>query len=433
MKLIKNIDILNSDGKYKKEMNLLIEGAYIKAISADLPDEPIKNTIDGTGKILLPGFVNTHAHSPMCLMRGYAENLKLNDWLNTRIFPYEDMLTSEAVYNATLLAMAESFRFGIVSSTDMYYFCEDMVKAAIDAGAKMNVSRALISFDENEDVLVAKNYLEAESLYNGYNGENEGKIIVDFSLHAEYTSTPRLVRALAAMAQDKDANMHVHISETKDEHEGCKERHDGMTPSAYLNSLGLFDTKTTAAHCVWVEEGDMDILKEKNVTVASCPVSNLKLASGICNVPALMEKGVSVAIGTDSVASNNSLNFIEEMKIFTLINKERRSDPTLITPSDAIAAATVTGAVSQGRMDCGKIEEGYKADLIMIDASVPHMTPMYDPANNVVYSASGSDVCMTMIDGEVVYQNGEFLTVDIEKVKYDANSSAMAINGVING
>ena len=433
MKLIKNVDILNSDGKFSVGQNVLIDGAFIKTISQDLPEDEFEKIIDGKGKILMPGFVNTHAHSPMCLMRGYGENLKLNEWLNTRIFPFEDKLTSDAVYNATLLAMAESFRFGIVSSTDMYYFCDDMVRAAIESGAKMNVSRSLISFDENEDVLNAKSYLEAESLYNGYNGAGDGRIIVDFSLHAEYTSTPRLGRALAALAFDNGANMHVHISETKEEHEGSKERRGGQTPTAYLNSLGLFDTKTTAAHCVWVDDEDMDIFREKNVTVASCPVSNLKLASGVCNVPKLMEKGVSVAIGTDSVASNNSLNFIEEMKAFALVNKEKRSDPTAITPKEAIAAATVIGAESQGRMDCGKIEAGCRADIILIDAGVPNMYPIHDAASNVVYSASGSDISMTMVDGEIVYENGEYLTIDIEKVISDVTKYAMKISGELNG
>ena len=433
MILIKNIDILNSDGKFSSSQNVTIDGSVIKDITADVPEGTFDREIDGKGKILMPGFTNTHAHSPMCLMRGYGENLKLNEWLNTRIFPFEDHLTSEAVHSATLLAMAESFRFGIVSTTDMYYFCEDMVNAAIDCGAKMNVSRSLISFDENEDVLTMQSYLEAESLFNGFHGAGDGRILVDFSLHAEYTSTPRLVRALAAMAHQNNANMHVHISETKEEHEGCKERRDGRTPAAYLNDLGLFDTKTTAAHCVWVEEADMDIFREKGVNVASCPVSNLKLASGVCNVPLLLEKGVAVSLGTDSVASNNSLNFIEEMKVFALVNKEKRSDPTSITPAEAIAAATISGALSQGRMDCGKIEKGYKADLILLDATAPHMYPMHEAVNNVVYSASGSDVCMTMIDGKIVYENGDFLTIDTEKVTADVVKHAMAISGVLNG
>ena len=433
MILIKNVDILNSDGIFTPSQNVIIDGSTINEITANTPEGAFDREIDGKGKILMPGFTNTHAHSPMCLMRGYGENLKLNEWLNKRIFPFEDRLTSEAVYSATMLAMAESFRFGIVSTTDMYYFCEDMVNAALDSGAKMNISRSLTSFDENEDVLTMKSYLEGESLYNGYNGEGDGRIIVDFSLHAEYTSTPRLVRALAALAHQNNVNIHVHVSETQEEHEGCKARHDGLTPTAYLNSLGLFDTKTTAAHCVWVEDADMDIFKEKGVNVASCPVSNLKLASGICNVPKLMEKGVSVSLGTDSVASNNSLNFIEEMKVFALVNKERRSDPTSITPAEAIAAATITGAISQGRMDCGKIEKGYKADIILIDATAPHMYPMHEAANNVVYSASGSDVCMTMVDGKVVYDNGEFLTIDTEKIKADVVKHAMAISGALNG
>lgn len=209
--------------------------------------------------------------------------------------------------------------------------------------------------------------------------------------------------------------MHVHVSETMSEHEECKQRHGGRTPARLLCDLGAFDVPAVAAHCVWAEEEDMEIFREKGVTVATCPVSNLKLASGVCNVPALMKKGVNVAIGTDSVASNNSLNFIEEMKFFALLNKERRNDPTIITPKETLYAATRAGALSQGRTDCGILAVGKKADLTVIDIDQPHMRPVHDLANNIVYSASGSDVVLTMADGKVLYRDGDFLTIDVER------------------
>ena len=214
--------------------------------------------------------------------------------------------------------------------------------------------------------------------------------------------------------------MHVHLSETQLEHEECKARHGGMTPAAYFNSLGLFDTRTTAAHCVWLEGEDYRILKEKGVTVASNPVSNMKLASGVCNVPRLLEEGINVSLGTDSVASNNSLNFIEEMKYFATAAKEHLKDPTAVTPVQALKAATAAGAQAQGRVDCGLLKEGFKADLIVLDISGPHMHPVHDLINNVVYSASGSDVVLTMADGRVLYENGRFFTIDVEKTIYEA-------------
>ena len=223
--------------------------------------------------------------------------------------------------------------------------------------------------------------------------------------------------------------MHVHVSETRLEHEECKQRHGGRTPARVLCDLGAFDVPATAAHCVWAEESDMEIFREKGVTVASCPVSNLKLASGVCDVPALMKKGIRVAVGTDSAASNNSLNFIEEMKFFALLNKEKKGDPTVITPAETLYAATRAGALSQGRNDCGLLKVGQRADLTVLDIRQPHMTPVHDLANNVVYSASGSDVVLTMADGRVLYRDGDFLTIDIEKTLAETENACRRILG----
>ena len=220
--------------------------------------------------------------------------------------------------------------------------------------------------------------------------------------------------------------MHLHLSETQFEHEECIKRW-GKTPAAYFESLGLFDTKTTAAHCVWVSEEDMDIFKDKGVTVACNPVSNLKLASGVCNVPLLLEKGVNVAIGTDSVASNDSLNFIEEIKMFSIAPKMRYNDPTKVTPYEALYAATRGGALGQGRDDSGVLATGFKADLIVLDIGGPNMKPVHSLVTNVVYSGSGSDVVLTMVDGKVLYREGEYNTIDVEKVIFEVEKAAERI------
>ena len=357
----------------------------------------------------------------MGLMRGYGENLSLQDWLNTRIFPFEDKLYDEAVYYATLLAMAESLQFGIVSSSDMYYFCDAMVRAVEESGAKANISRSITSFAEGS-VKNSDSYREAEELIRSCHGAAGGRILIDASIHAEYTNTLQSMEEVADLAKKYNVNMHVHVSETKDEHENCKAKYR-KTPARLLCDLGAFDVPATAAHCVWAEESDMEIFREKGVTVASCPVSNLKLASGVCDVPALLKKGVRVAIGTDSVASNNSLNFIEEMKFFALLNKERHKDPTVITPAQTLYAASRAGALSQGREDCGVLALGKRADLTVLDISRPHMRPVHDLVNSIVYSASGSDVILTMADGRVLYRDGEFLTIDIEKTMAETEAA----------
>lgn len=423
--LFKNVSIMDESFRLLENMYLSVEDGRIAYMGREKPDTYTGEEIDGKDRLLIPGFYNAHAHSPMSLMRGYGENLALQDWLNTKIFPFEDKLDGNAVYWATMLCMAESIRFGIVSSSDMYYFTEDMVRAIADSGAKNNVSRAVSNpFGAPVDSLKAIKEMKDSVRFNGL---EEGRVIVDVSLHAEYTSDEATARAVADFAGEENLRMHVHVSETGSEHEECKERRQGRTPVQYLSDCGIFDVPAIAAHCVWIEEEDREILKEKNVTVATNPVSNLKLASGVCDVPALLKKGINVAIGTDSVASNNSLSFLEEIKTMALLAKVKHMDPTLITPKEALYAATRGGALAQGRDDCGILREGMKADIIALRTDTPEMNPVHDMLNNVVYSASDADIAMTMIDGEIVYMDGEYRKLDMERINYEAAKAAKGI------
>lgn len=424
--LFENITIMDENMVQQNNMFVGIEGNRIDYIGEQKPEKDYGSVYNGKGKLLMSGFYNAHGHSAMTLMRGYGENMSLQDWLNKRIFPFEANLDGEAVYWGTLLAMAESIRYGIVSTTDMYYFCDDMIRAVLDAGCKNNMGRGVVNFTD-QDLYQIYAFREMKSTFENFHGAGDGKILVDMSLHAEYTSNPKTVLQIAEYTRSIGANMHVHVSETKGEHEECKARHQGQTPVAYLNNLGLFDTPTTAAHCVWIEGDDFRILKEKGVTVASNPISNLKLASGVCNVPKLLKEGIRVAIGTDSVASNNSLNFIEEMKVFAISSKQKYEDPTAVTPEETLLAATLSGALSQGRKDSGSLKAGYKADLIVLDIDQPHMVPIYHLANNLVYSASGSDIVLTMVDGRILWQDGEYKTIDIEKTMAEAQNAAFRI------
>jgi len=427
--LFRDITILDEDFRKQDNMYVGIKGSVIDYIGKTAP-EPVYGgeVYDGRGKLLMSGFYNAHAHTPMTLLRGYGENLPLQEWLEKKIFPFEGKLCSEAVYAGALLGIAESLRFGIVSTTDMYDFCEDIARAVLETGVKNNLGRGIVNFSEECGIDELQGFREAKSLYENYHGSGDGRLKIDMSLHGEYTSNPRTAQGLADYMKLTGAGMHVHVSETKLEHQQCKERH-GMTPVAYLDRQGIFDTRATAAHCVWVEEEDYLILAEKGVTVATCPASNLKLGSGVCNVPQLLENGINVALGTDSVASNNSLNLIEEMKILALAAKGSRLDPSLLTPYEILRTATASGAASQGRTDCGKLAEGYKADLIVLDISKPNMHPVHDLSTNVVYSASGSDILLTMVDGKALYRNGEYMTIDIEKAVFDADQATKKILG----
>ena len=426
--IFKNITIIDENLMMKENMYVGIKDDTIDYIDTMEPAKDYGHTYDGNGKVLMSGFFNSHAHTPMTLMRGYGENMMLQDWLTQRIFPFEEKLNGEAVYYGMLLGIAESLRFGIVSTTDMYYFGDEMAKAILETGVKNNLGRGIVNFSD-EDIYDLPGFLETKHLFDTYHNAGNGKLKVDVSLHGEYTSNPKTARQLAEYTKSIGANMHVHVSETEFEHEECKKRHNGMTPVQYLSSEKILDTKTTAAHCVWIENEDFDILADKGVTVASCPVSNLTLPRGVCNVPLLLKKGVNVAIGTDSVASNNSLNYIEEIKFFAVANKGKQYDPTLITPVQALFAATIAGAKGQGRTDCGMLKVGYKADLIILDLSKPNMHPVHNLTNNIVYSASGSDIVLTMVDGKVLYKNGEYLTIDIEKTIYGARKATNRILG----
>ena len=424
--LFKNINILNENLDVEKERYVLVKGDRIAYIGDKPPAEPCGREYDGRGKLLMSGFFNAHAHSPMTLMRGYGENLALQDWLTKKIFPFEDKLDSNAVYWGTMLAMAESLKFGIVSTSDMYYFCEDMAEAVAECGAKSNISRSVTNIT-GEDPQTLTSMKENTDFYNKYHNTADGRIRVDMSLHGEYTSDARTARVLADCARDAgDVIMHVHLSETKLEHEECKQRH-GMTPAAYMEKMGLFDVPALAAHCVYAEDDDMDIFRAKGVTVATNPVSNMKLASGVCNASKVIDKGVNLAIGTDSVASNNSLNFIEEMKTLAISSKVYYADPTLITPKDALRAATSGGAMAQGRTDSGILKVGNKADLIVLDISGPNMHPVHSLINNIVYSCSGGEVIMTMVDGNVLYENGIYSLIDIEKTVYEVEKATQRI------
>ena len=422
--LFKDITILNENFEIEQHKYVVIEKDKIKTISDTMPEGKFDREYDGKGKLLMPGFYNAHGHSPMSLLRGYGENMNLQDWLFKKIFPFEDKLDSNAVYYGTLLTEAEQMRYGIVSSSDMYYFIDDMVKAVADSGMKSNISRSISHFDDS-DPWKGERLQEMKRTFEAYHNTEEGRIKIDISLHSEYTNNLLSIKAVSDYVNEVGAIMHTHISETKSEHEECKQRH-GKTPIQLFDSFGAWNVPAIAAHCVWIEGDDFDIIKERGITVASNPISNLKLASGVCNVPELLRRGINVAIGTDSVSSNNSLDFFEEMKTFAMVSKMYYKDPTAVTPKETLIAGTMAGAKAQGR-NGGILKEGMDADLIVVDLDQPNMHPIHDLLNNLVYSASGTDVLMTMVNGKVLYENGEYKTIDVEKTIFEVEKATKGI------
>ncbi|MDR0876079.1 MAG: amidohydrolase [Clostridiales Family XIII bacterium] len=430
--LFSNVSVLNADFSVSEGMYVKTEGGVISYLSGEPPAGVAP--AHRSGVLLMPAFYNAHTHSPMTLLRGRGENMNLQDWLEKKVFPFEDKLTGEDCYHATMLAMAESFSHGVVSSSDQYFFCDDILRAASESGAKMNISRGLSHFEDALDRSSFRPYLESRKLYYDNHDTVDGRIRVDLALHAEYTASQDLISAISDLSHETKAPVHVHISETQKEHEECKMRHGGQTPTEVFDAAGIWDFGGLAAHCVWAEECDAEILSNKGVTVVSCPVSNMKLASGIAPAPLFLDRGVNVALGTDGTASNNSLNFFEEIKLFSIGAKVRYGDPTLITSRQALYAATRAGALAQGRTDCGRLEQGARADFLVMDIGASSLNPVYDMADNLVYAGSSRDILMTVCDGTLVYKRGEggaaeYPTIDLERVIFEVARAQKRILG----
>lgn len=412
--LFKNISIINENLEIQNNMYVGVKGDKIDYIGTQKPQKDYGDEYDGNKKLLSAGFVNLHTHSPMTLLRGYAENLPLQSWLNDRVFPFEDRLNCDRAYYGTMLSIAEMLACGTTSFTDMYFFGDGVMKAVIESGAKINFGRSIVSFVDEK---IEKNDRFQEGVYltEKYHNTQNGRIKIDMSLHAEYTNNLSIIEQFGEYTKGRGQINHIHLSETKSEHDACKEKY-GKTPARLFADAGVLDSPAILAHCVWVEDDDIEIFAEKGATVAHCPASNLKLGSGVCNTYKMLEKGVNVGIGTDSAASNNGLDIMREMYLAAILPKGIQNRADIITPQDVYKMATVNGYKAQGRTDCGAIKEGYKADLIVIDLDKPNMYPDFDVLNNLVYSANKGDVVLTMVDGNVLYKNGEFTAIDVEKI-----------------
>lgn len=408
--LFKDITIIGEGYAVLEHGYLVTDDKTITYIGTEPPADYTGEVYDGQGKVLVPGMFNTHCHIPMGLMRGYGEGLNLQDWLFTRIFPYEDLLTDDDCYWGTLMGCCELIASGACSFTDMYMFMKGIISGVATSGLKANLSRCMASSLSKQaaadDLKVLTDFMKTR---------DDDRVKADFSIHAEYTTNQEIITELTAFCHEHNMIMGVHLSETEREHHECIERH-GMTPAALFAKLGAFDTPAVAAHCVWVDDNDIDILAAKGVTVAHCPSSNMKLGSGVAPVVKLMERGVNVAIGTDGASSNNNLNILEELNLAAVLQKGVNHNPMLLSTTELMAMACKNGAKSQGRDNCGEIKVGNAADLVVYDFDRPHLQPVYDVLANLLYAAQASDVVLNMVDGRVLYKDGVFTTIDVEQV-----------------
>ncbi|HWR24496.1 MAG TPA: amidohydrolase [Feifaniaceae bacterium] len=405
-----------------------IIGDTIRCIGADRPKEEYGAEKDLSGKLVMPGLYNAHTHTPMTLLRGVGSGLPLDRWLNEAVFPVEGRLTAEDIRAGTRLALMELLASGVVSFSDMYYQTEITAEEVLSCGVKANLNSPILGFDPDEPYESSGRIKQSLAFFREFHGAGNGRLAADFAIHAEYTNNAAHVRRYAEDCLTAGARMHLHLSETRKEHEACKEKY-GKTPAEWFAALGAFDCPASAAHCVWAEDGDIAIFKEKGVSCVHNPSSNMKLGSGFMPVRKLLAAGVNVALGTDGAASNNNLNLFEEMHLASLIHKGRALDSTALPPADVLLMATRNGALSQGREYCGLLKEGYRADLIAIDMQRPHLVPALDIPALLVYSAQASDVVLTMADGKILYENGRYMTLDAERTIYDAKKAAERLYG----
>ena len=406
-----------------------VRGKNISYIGAVCPQEEYAVRRNMTGKLLIPGFYNMHTHTPMTLLRGVGSGLPLDRWLNEAIFPVEAQLRDEDYSCGSRLAMMEMLSSGTVSFTDMYDGPEITAEEVLSAGMKANLCCFIVGFDPSAPYESNEKAMKSPEFFRRYNGRGDGRLRVDFSIHAEYTNFDSLAAAYAAECKKAGAGMHIHLSETRKEHEECRQRHGGLTPTQWFAEMGVLDNPTIAAHCVWVDDRDMEILKEKNVTCVHNPSSNMKLGSGFMPLRKLLDRGINVCIGTDGAASNNNLNMVEEIHLSSLIHNGFHMDPTYVRPAELIRMATLNGAAGQRRERAGALREGWAADIAAVDLDAPHLLPCLDVPALITYSMQSSDVVMTMADGQILYENGEFLTIDAEKTRADVLASAKRLFG----
>ena len=426
--LFRDITVIRADGSELDHVCVGIKGPLIACIGCEAPPGDWGEVIDGASYILMPGLVNSHTHVPMTLLRGYGDDLPLDVWLNERIFPFEDKLTGEDVYWGSLLGIAEMLASGTTSFSDMYYFCDRIAQAVYESGIKANIGRGISCFDPGLKFFDLPAYGEVNELLCTVHGADDGRILIDVAPHSEYTTRPDILSDAAELAAKRGARIQIHVSETRKEHLECVGRH-GKTPVEVMRDTGLLSLPLTLAHGVWLSERDMALLAEHDVTVAHCPKSNLKLGSGIAQTDKLHKKGISVAIGTDSAASNNSLDMLEEMRTASLLAKGISLDPAVLPAGKTLFMATRAGALSQGRDDCGDIAPGFRADLVLLNRRSTRLHPGHSALSDIVYAANASAVAMTMADGQVLYRTGEFPTLDMERIRYHADRCVKRILG----
>ncbi|NMD38200.1 MAG: amidohydrolase, partial [Christensenellaceae bacterium] len=401
----------------------IVDNTIVYAGKKELaPNFDFDEEIDGKGNLAMPGMINLHTHTPMTLLRSIGGNYNLEDWLNKAIFPREKKLSNESVAAGTKLGIMEMLRYGTTCYCDMYMFMDAQAKVVESSGMRAALSYGMTDFNGKcEDFEEGLRFAEA------WNNKADGRITTCLAPHSTYLVSEKLLELSAEYAKKLNIPIHTHVSETQTELANVLDRF-GLTPSQMLDKTGILDCNVIAAHCVWLTDEDFYLVSRKNFTVAHNPISNLKLASGIANSKKMLDMGIPVGLGTDGVASNNNLNLWEELKAFPLLQKGKHLDPVLISPAQALKAVGLNGAKALGYNNLGLIKEGYLADIILVSLNTVNTCPQLDLEQDLIYAMQGSDVLMTMVNGKVLYKDGQYTKFNTKDVLLEAKEAAKSLS-----
>jgi len=426
--LFSNISVVTMDERMQVLTDAFVgvTDGKISWLAKKAPEEKPQQIIDGTGMVLLPGLINCHTQLEQTLLRGYADDCSLQTRLAERIYPRMEQLDDRAAKAAALLGIAECLRFGVTSVSDLSGHIDAVAQAVSESGIKANLAQeATMYLGEDFDFETYPDCQELVKAYKTWHGYEGGRIQIEAGLQGEYTSSHELWDALAEYAINNQLGLHLNLSQYAWENEDCLDR-TGLTPAQLLDCHHLFSVRTQAAHCVHLEAEDLALLGKRGATAVCCPVSNQKLTAGEADVLAMVKAGMNVAFGTDSAAAVGALDLLQQARTAALQAKAKSGDPETLNAAAALLMATVCGAKAQGRSrECGMIKLGMDADLVALDFTQPHLIPCHNIINNVVYAASGRDVCMTMVRGKILYASGRYTTIDLNAVMKELAEHAM--------
>ncbi|NWL87261.1 N-ethylammeline chlorohydrolase [Paenibacillus sp. 79R4] len=406
---------------------MLIEGDTISYIGEERP-EGVEGaeTFDGKGLLFMPGLVNSHGHTAMSLLRGYGDDMVLQEWLEQKMWPMEAKFTPENVYWGASLSVLEMVKGGTTTFLDMYDHMDQVGKVVEESGIRGVLTRGVIGLCPPE--LQDQKLAEAIRIARDWHGKAEGRITTMMSPHAPYTCPPDYIEKFVQAAHDLDLPLHTHMSETQAEVQQNVDQY-GVRPVQHLLNLGFFSRPSLVAHAVHLTGEEIEILAAHKVAISHNPGSNLKLASGVARVPELLKAGVTVSLGTDGPASNNNLDMFEEIRLAALIHKGVSGDPTAVPALEALRMGTEYGAKSLYLDNTGKLAAGMKADMIAVNTDQAHLLPRTDYISHIVYSAGPKDVEHVWVDGKQIVRHGQCLTLDEERIHYEAQTAFEGLLG----